>query len=281
MENLKFFLLESIKSEIEDYDDVAILFSGGTDSLTCLFSCLELGIRPKLYTFHLDGYLSEDAKYAKKIAEYFQLDLDIIVIKTDQEILFNNIIYLIKTYDIYNKIRLQILYPFPFLFSKIKEKYVITGLSADTLYGTNYHSKLKGVKEFNEMRKNSLILDEIDGYEALKNMAIKFSKKLVAPYRKKQTIDYFLSHSWDQLNKPIQKNLSVKAFDNYFKLEKFYRESSSLPINSKLNKLLETLIDSKLNEHNRETIEEIFKDIYYDKIKFTSKVKNNKFLNNH
>lgn len=93
------------------------------------------------------------------------------------------------------------------------------------------------------------------------------------PYRNKKVIEFFLNYSWNELNKPIQKFVSVNAFKKYFESQKFYRESSSLPINSKINELLQTLITTKLNEHKREVLEEIFRDIYYDKITMVSGIK--------
>ena len=43
--------------EIKNKDSVALLFSGGVDSLSMLFSCFDVGIRPTLYCFTTDGYI--------------------------------------------------------------------------------------------------------------------------------------------------------------------------------------------------------------------------------
>ena len=267
MTELKQLLVKAIKSEIGDEKDIAIFFSAGTDSLTCLFSCLELNLKPKLYTFHLESYVSEDAKMAKKIAKFFNLDLTTIVIKEDLEELKKDITTLIKNFHIENKIRMQILYPFPHMLKNIKEKIVLTGLSADTLYGTNYHSKIHFLEDFTEERRHALEEDEIDGYDALKKMVENHKKKLIAPYRNKDVIEYFLKFSWDELNKPIQKKHSVEAFKKYFELHEIYRQSSSLPINSKIREWEEKLLDTDLNQLNRESIEELYHDILIGKVK--------------
>ena len=60
MNKFRNLLLDVIKNEIKNEKSIAIFFSGGTDSLTCLFTCLELGLKPILYTFHLENYISED-----------------------------------------------------------------------------------------------------------------------------------------------------------------------------------------------------------------------------
>ena len=71
MNELRTLLINAVQREIND-ENVAIFFSGGTDSLTCLFCCLELNIKPKLYTFHLEDYISEDVKTSKKVARYLR-----------------------------------------------------------------------------------------------------------------------------------------------------------------------------------------------------------------
>ena len=90
MNELRTLLINAIQQEIND-ENVAICFSGGTDSLTCLFCCLELNIKPKLYTFHLEDYVSEDVKISKKVAEYFRLDIQIVPIKKNKNRLVSDI----------------------------------------------------------------------------------------------------------------------------------------------------------------------------------------------
>ena len=53
MNNLKNLLIRSIRDELVNEKNVTILFSGGTDSLTCLFSCLEL--ESKTYTTYFSS----------------------------------------------------------------------------------------------------------------------------------------------------------------------------------------------------------------------------------
>ena len=51
-----------LEEKITYKDSVTILFSGGLDSLSLLLSCLDVGIKPKLYIFYLEGYESSDIK---------------------------------------------------------------------------------------------------------------------------------------------------------------------------------------------------------------------------
>ena len=203
---------------------------------------------------------------SKKVAEFYNLPLVTTIIKRNKDQLMKDICEIINKYGIFNTIRLQILYPFPHILPKIKEKIVITGLSADTLYGTNFHTKMKYLENFREIRKQSIMTDEVDGYNTLKKMAKEHDKKLIAPYRNKKVIDFFLKLSWNQLNTPIQKNMSINAFKKYFDSQKIYRESSSLVLNSGISEWHKVLIKSKLNKYKRRTLDEIFSDIYHGRV---------------
>jgi len=118
---------------------------------------------------------------------------------------------------------------------------------------------------FLHLQKHNLP-DEIDGYNALKKMVNNAEKKLVAPYRNQKVIDYFLKFSWNELNKPIQKNKSINAFNNYFEQLSVYRESSSLSINSKIVDWHQTLLSSELNKNNRNNIDDIIEDVHLNRI---------------
>ena len=266
MTELKDLLLESVKNEVNDEKDIAIFFSGGTDSLTCLFSCLELNLHPHLYCFRLENHISEDSIMSQKISQLFNIPLKIIIIKEDIDQVAKDVFTLIKKYKISNKIRIQILYPFPHMLKEINENVILTGLSADTLYGTNYHSKIQLLDDFSKSRKQAIDEDEIDGYNILKDMIESFGKKLVAPYRNEKVIEYFLKHSWMELNHPIQKSHSVDSFKNYFNQSSIYRKSSSLTINAKIRDLHDRLLNSSLNKLHRETIDELYSDILHERI---------------
>jgi asparagine synthetase B (glutamine-hydrolysing) len=266
MTELKDLLIKNIKNEVNNEKNVAIFFSAGTDSLTCLFSCLELKLNPHLYCFRLENHISEDSIMAEKISTLFNIPLKIIIIKEDIDQVSKDVCNLIKKYNISNKIRIQILYPFPHMLKEIKEDVILTGLSADTLYGTNYHSKIHLLKDFSKSRKEAIVYDEIDGYNILKDLVESFGKKLIAPYRNEEVINYFLRYSWIELNEPIQKQHSVEAFKNYFNQSSIYRKSSSLTINAKIWDLHNNLLKSSLNELHRESIEELYSDILHKRI---------------
>ena len=78
---------EIINKQLKEYrdKDIALLFSGGLDSLSILLSCIDVGISPHLYTFRLEDYVSEDIKSSRKIKDIFNLEYTEVIIKKDVE----------------------------------------------------------------------------------------------------------------------------------------------------------------------------------------------------
>ena len=54
--------------------DVAVLMSGGVDSLTCAFSAMRLGKNVHTYTMYVNGQETPDSIAAKEAAEIFGWD---------------------------------------------------------------------------------------------------------------------------------------------------------------------------------------------------------------
>ena len=94
---------------------------------------------------------------------------------------------------------------------------------------------------------------------------------IVALYNKgtkpeSKVLDKSLKFSWEELNKPIQKQISVEAFNDYFETLSVYRKSNSLILNSGIVKFHDSLISSEFNKNNRKTLDEIFLDVFLNRI---------------
>ena len=77
---LKKLIKKHIENTIPKNEKVAVMFSGGLDSLSVLLSALELGYEVKLYTFHLKGVISKDLETARKVSKYYNLKLQEVTI---------------------------------------------------------------------------------------------------------------------------------------------------------------------------------------------------------
>lgn len=124
---LKKHIEEYFVKTIKDKNSVALLFSGGTDSLTCLFSLLNLNIKPTLYSFHLEDIIHKDIEVSKKVANHFNLKHVIIPIKRDVSQLKKDIIYLCQEMKLNRKTNVQCTYPFLLYWVKEDDDFPLDG----------------------------------------------------------------------------------------------------------------------------------------------------------
>jgi asparagine synthetase B (glutamine-hydrolysing) len=68
--NIDELLIDQIKQQTLD-KDVAVLLSGGVDSLSVAFAAKRLGLNITAYTFHLKGQSSYDADKAVEVSKQF------------------------------------------------------------------------------------------------------------------------------------------------------------------------------------------------------------------
>lgn len=263
MSDLKELLKDAM--EIGENEDTALLFSGGVDSITCLFALLEKGITPTLYTFHLDGVYSKDLEVSARIASHYKLPHKIITIAQDVEALQKDVTFIVKELPVDRKTNVQCTYPFLHIMPHVKEKNVVSGLCADDLYGTSKSVAIKCSKNkaaFDDMRRKKFASEYSSAYLPIKTLVEKFyNKKFIAPYRNEKVIEYFMSFSWEELNRPKQKQIAVDAFSSYFNELDVYRRNCNLQVGSGVREFHNKLIDAPINKNNRKRVDEIYKDI--------------------
>lgn len=255
-----------LRNNIIDKSDVAILFSGGMDSLSLLLSCLDLDIKPVLYTFYLKSYESQDLIYSRKIAKRYDLKLEEIIIEDeDIENLKKDVEYIINHFNVYLKTQVQCIYPFLYVIPRIKEKYVLTGLCADDIYGTcRSLAKISNDKDnFNKSRLERVKNIHSSSYTEIKSICKENNKTLIAPYKENlEIINLFMNLDYKQMNSPKQKNLMYKDYKEELESLKIYRRNSNLQCNSKIREFHDKLLDTNLNSKNYKVVSAIYKNIY-------------------
>lgn len=266
LNDLKKIINNIFEKTIEDKSNVALLFSGGTDSLTCLFSLMEIGIKPTLYSFHLEHTVHKDIEISKQVAEYYNLPHKIVEIKRNLIQLKNDVKYLVRTFNITRKTNVQCTYPFLHVLPEIKEKWVVSGLCADDLYGTAKSVAIKASKDksvFDQIRSKTLSNINSSAYRSIKELVEDVhGKKFLTPYRHPEIVNYFMRFSWEELNKPKQKQIAHESYKEYFNRQNIYRKNTNLQVGSKIREWHSELVNTDLNKNERHRVDEIYKDIW-------------------
>jgi len=240
-------------------EPAALLFSGGTDSLTIFWTLQKLSIPFTCYTFHLKRHISTDAKVASLCCKYWNVRH--IIIQENQDVK-KDVEETIKIIKSSRKTHVEVMYAYLHLFRGIKENVVFSGLQADTLYGSNKQAAIKHGKSdagrFTAYRKKLL---EDKGQEGLHQaclLAQSFNKKFYAPYTNSEVRDWFFKFSWKDLNTPKQKYPTVKAFSDKFKEINVYRKDDNLQCGSKIRELMADTFQN----HQRKAYKTIYAKYY-------------------
>jgi len=118
--------------------DTALLLSGGVDSMTALFAALECGHKPRCYTFYLSGYKSTDLAAARKVTDYFGLELIEVGIPSTLGDLIRDTFAVIDeiNWEYYlgvRKVTIQTMHPLLYTTKAIEERKVVAGLGGGKL----------------------------------------------------------------------------------------------------------------------------------------------------
>lgn len=250
---LKTLLTNALKKKIGDEKDVAILYSGGFESFTCLCSCLELGIKPTLYTFYLEGVESYDIKKARNDAKVFGVELIEVCIPNNYNELKLKVFEIIKKFGTTRKTIVQCMHPLLYTIPKIKEKYVIIGLERGLPWGLNKKGAILGKDKalFDEYRKNSVKDDETNSTRYISDY-INETHICVRPYDDDDVDEWFMSKTWDELNRPKHKNVVLVEYASEISKSGMEPKKFNYQVGSKIRELHELLLDDKeLNPNGR------------------------------
>jgi len=274
---VKKYLQNYIKDNIPD-EEVAVLLSGGIDSISVALAAHDVGKKVNAYTFHLVNKPSYDSKTAKTVSDMMGWDCKTIVVPTEN--LVDDWYNLVKL-GCKKKTHFECVFPFLYVYPAIKEKYVLTGWGADGYFGVSKKAMMrysndkkwdnytKYCKEhnqkqltFDESREEYFLENECAGLKWHNFVVAKYNKIHITPYLNKKVKNYLMKKDWQELNKPRQKEIIRKDFT---KLKKFgiIKEHQNLHLGSGVDKLFETLLaNPTINFKSRKRMMDVSKDWY-------------------
>ena len=248
--------------------DVALLFSGGLDSLSLLFSCLDLGIKPHLYTFKLNGNDSTDYITSKRLAEELDLEFTCITMPCETNTLVVDVFHIVRDFKVRKKTQIQCIHPFLYIADVVSENIILTGLCADDLYGSSRKMQELGRKDsrlFYEKRLEKHQDLTSSSYIFIKELFESKGKTFIAPYKDSEDlVEFILSKDLHELHSPKQKNVMYQ--DYKLELDKYslYRRNSNLQVNSGLREFHDKLLNTELNVCNYKSVTGIYNTMYRD-----------------
>jgi|TARA_R110000782_G_scaffold219427_4_gene306786 asparagine synthetase B (glutamine-hydrolysing) len=254
-------LLENIiQKERNENNDIAVLLSGGVDSNTCLFTSYKLGLSVHGYSFHIEGNPTYDSLKAQEVCEKFNIPFTSVAVPIDN--LVEDFKMMAYEMNCKKKVHFECTWPFLYMFPKIKEKVVISGVAADGHYGLSKKAMIhfKHTKEkFDKFRTDYFKIDNPAGVRQLELLSKKYDKIFIAPYLNKEVFDYFIQFDWDGINKPYEKHLIRQHYPEFDELK--LKKHLNLQLVADIPIIFEKLLDNReINLYNRKRIMDVCRD---------------------
>jgi|TARA_E500000318_G_C3511529_1_gene192524 asparagine synthetase B (glutamine-hydrolysing) len=241
---------------------VAVLLSGGVDSISVGLAAHNVGRIVHAYSFKLDNKSSSDYDKAEDVAQKMGWEF------TGIEVPTNNLVddwKRLHKLGCKKKTHFECVYPFLYVYPKINEKYVLTGWGADGYFGVSKKATLRYRPEsknspdtFDDFRNQYFLPHNCAGL-AWHNKVIG-DKIHVTPYLSSKVKKYFYQFTWEELNRPKQKHHIRNAFPEFDDLK--ISNHKNLQHNG-ISDLFETLLNnSEINYNNRKRIQDVCRDWY-------------------
>jgi len=244
LKEFRAILKEVIEKDLTQ-EPVALLFSGGTDSLTILWTLLDLGVSVTCYTFRLERIESTDSKVAQLVAKAWRVPIQIVAAPYQEpNDLRQDVTRVIRIIKSARKTHVEVMWAYWHLFQAVKESQVWSGLQADTLYGTSKSMAIKYAKDpaaFLSAREKMVANPDQEGLRQAQRIAAHFSKSLCVPYTSQAIRDFMFAFSWSSLNRPKQKMPAVLGFEREFKQAPVYRRNDNLQCGSGIREYMQRM----------------------------------------
>ena len=275
---IKDLLIDHIKNKVPD-SEVAVLLSGGVDSISVALAAQDAGKNIISYTFHLKDKPSYDALKAKEVSDKMGWECHTVEVPTE------NLIsdwYKLVEHGCRKKTHFECVFPFLYVYPEIRERCVLTGWAADGYFGPSKKAMMryaddkrwdKYTKYCKTYNQKQLTFDEFRiayldgdcaGYQQHTKLAKNHKKEHITPYKDPKVREYLMGMSWKELNKPRQKE-PVRA--DFPELEEFgkIKQHQNLHLNAGVDKLFSQLLDNpEINFNKRKRMMDVCRD-HFDK----------------
>lgn len=197
---------------------IAICTSAGIDSSALVVSALDLGKSVTVVSFSLEDRRSTDFQGARRLAHEFKLPFLPVNLPLNPDRIVKDVSTLILRWKVEKKTGVECLWPFVHVFEQLKAnglQTLVTGSAADGHFALSKKAMIhfRYPKErFQVFRRTYFSNPDSAQCRTLKRIGAGEGIKVVAPYFDPRMFALFSDSSWDDLNKPRQKEAIRRDF---------------------------------------------------------------------
>lgn len=256
-EKVKDFLMNYVK-QIEG--DIALILSNGVDSQSLFFALIESKINFSAYSFTLADRESSDFKGAKELCNKYGVKFTPCILPCDVDTLEKEAIELIRNYGCRKKTEVECIFPFYHLFPIVKEKNILTGLGAEGVYGNTKKGKLHYKDRLDDWRAEFYGATNVAERNQREILARHHAKVLYDPYCSKELQDLFAGATWEEINVPHEKQITINAFERFKDVKS--TKANLQKGDSGIADSFEQLLTSKFNTKGYKSVVGVYNEIY-------------------
>lgn len=213
--DLRSVLLDELSFIKASKKPAAVLMSAGVDSHSTLFALMELGVPVVTYSFALDNHESRDFKYARATADALGVPFTPVLLPTSLIHLKKFCLYAVKNGAV-SKTDFECMWPMVYAFRKIEEEFIVSATSADSHFALSKKANMH-YKDKVDIYRTIVFKKRNTGQKLLlRAEAAKMGKQYLSPYDTTRMCSELHGYTWDELNKPKQKQPIRSAFPEYF-----------------------------------------------------------------
>lgn len=228
---------------------VGLCLSGGIDSVALLSLLLQCNKDITVYSFTLQDYVSDDFKKAKELACKFDCKFIPVYLPVELDVLKRDIIKLHDKYWCVKKTDYECVWPFLYVYPKIIESVIITGLGAEGHFGSTKKGSIHYKNDLDTFRKQFFNNPNVSQIQQHIKLCQEYSLNFWFPFLSKELYTYFIGKTWDDVNKPKIKQPILDLIDF-----EFIPKSSNLQVGSNIRNHFDRLLYTDWNLHNYKSI---------------------------
>ena len=205
----------------------AVLLSAGLDSHAVLFSLLALERKVTVYSFTLDDRESRDFRIARETAAAFDLPFKPIYLPTNINKVKSGLLHVVNDIGADSKAAIECIWALHQAVKVVKERYIVSGLAADLFFVLSK----KGCMHYKTCPDDYRIprFNSVKGPDSqtskLKRYCKRHNKRWLSPWLSNEMMKEFKGTSWEDCNKPKQKQPLRTQFADYIKQIRVYNHT--------------------------------------------------------
>lgn len=238
-------------------DNVAVLLSAGVDSNSCMFALLEIHKQVSAYSFVLNGRMSTDYLGASRNARRFGVPFHSVLLPSDVGTLQNDILRL-HALGARLKTDYECMWPMLYAYDAITEDAIFSGLGADAHFCLSKKGMIHYRDDIDAFRKGLYDSPTYTQVKLHQTLASQHNKTTYIPYLVDAMKQEFLGTTWNEVNRPRQKQPILNAFPDQFRLIKVRPHTNLHLGDSGISNHFKLLLNSNWNTSNHKSVVGIF-----------------------